>query len=145
ALVESDAKSLVETFRGVARRVVGLSSGDVYRAYGRLLRQEPGQPDPVPLSESARLRERLYPYREATPRAADDPARWIDDYDKILVERALRSDPELPATVLRLPMVHGPGDYQHRLFEFLKRMDDGRPAILVSDAAARWRTSRGYV
>src|SRR5207245_1703293 len=27
----------------------------------------------------------------------------------------------------RLPCVYGPGDYQHRTFEYLKRMDDGRP------------------
>ena len=26
-------------------------------------------------------------------------------------------------------MVHGPGDNQHRLFPYLKRMDDRRPAI----------------
>jgi nucleoside-diphosphate-sugar epimerase len=42
----------------------------------------------------------------------------------------------LPGTVLRLPTVYGPGDYQHRLFEYLKRMDDGRPAILLGEGVA---------
>ena len=51
----------------------------------------------------------------------------------------------LPATVLRLPMVYGPGDYQHRLFDYLRRMDDGRPAILLSKGMASWRSERGYV
>ncbi|MFM9735660.1 NAD-dependent epimerase/dehydratase family protein, partial [Streptomyces niveiscabiei] len=50
-----------------------------------------------------------------------------------------------PGTVLRLPMVYGPGDRQHRLWSYLKRMDDRRPAILMGATQARWRTTRGYV
>lgn len=50
-----------------------------------------------------------------------------------------------PGTVLRLPAVYGPGDRQRRLFSYLKRMDDRRPAILLSEGQARWRWSRGYV
>ena len=46
---------------------------------------------------------------------------------------------------MRLPAVHGPGDYQHRLYRYLKRMDDGRPAILLDQAEAAWRWVRGYV
>jgi nucleoside-diphosphate-sugar epimerase len=129
----------------MAKRVVAISSGDVYRAYGRLLRTEPGPLEPVPLSEDAPLRERLYPYRGETAREPDDPMRWADDYEKILVERVVMSDPELPGTVLRLPMVYGPEDGQHRLFGYLKRMDDGRPAILLGERLSRWRWTRGYV
>ena len=51
----------------------------------------------------------------------------------------------LPGTVLRLPTVYGPGGYQHRLFEYLKRMDDGRPAILLGEGMASWRWTHGYV
>jgi nucleoside-diphosphate-sugar epimerase len=69
----------------------------------------------------------------------------MDDYDKILVERVAMSEPGLPATVLRLPMIHGPGDRQHRLYPFLKRIDDGRPAILLEHGFAAWRAPRGYV
>ncbi len=53
--------------------------------------------------------------------------------------------PELSGTVLRLPAVYGPGDYQHRLFPYLKRMDDGRPAILLGEGMASWRWTHGYV
>jgi nucleoside-diphosphate-sugar epimerase len=71
---------------------------------------------------------------------------WItDDYDKIPVEDAVLSHPELPGTVLRLPMVYGPGDPLHRLFPYIKRMDDGRPRIVFGDDHAAWRTPRGYV
>lgn len=63
----------------------------------------------------------------------------------IVVERTIMGDPHLAGTVLRLPMVYGPRDAQHRLFEYLKRMDDGRPAILLEQGLARWRWTRGYV
>lgn len=144
-LTGEDARQLVTAFRGVAGRVVAISSQDVYRAYGRVNGTEPGDPDPVPLSEDAPLRERLYPYRSETPRTSDDPRRILDDYDKILVERAVMNEPKLPGTILRLPMVYGPGDYQHRLYPWLKRMDDGRPAILLDRLTARWRWTRDYV
>ena len=71
--------------------------------------------------------------------------RWLDDYDKILVERVVMGEPDLPGTILRLPMVYGPGDDAHRLFPYLKRMDDGRPAILIEEVRARWLWARGYV
>jgi nucleoside-diphosphate-sugar epimerase len=139
------AEALMHTFAGAVPRVVVASSVDVYRNYGGLLRQETAPPDPVPLTEDAPLRSRLHPYRLDAPRAADDPQRWMDDYDKIPVERRILSDRQIVGTVLRLPMVYGPRDGQHRLRGYLKRMDDGRPAILLPEAAAAWRVSRGYV
>ena len=142
---EEEARMLVQTLVGVTARIVVVSSQDVYRAYGRLLRIEPGEPDPVPLVESSPLREKLYPYRGTTPRQADDPKRWYDDYDKILVERTIMHHEEIAGTILRLPAVYGPSDAQHRVFEYLKYMDDRRPAILLGEQMARWRWTRGYV
>jgi nucleoside-diphosphate-sugar epimerase len=140
AMTEQDARSLVATFRGIAGRLVVLSSGDVYRAYGVFTGLEPGPPEPVPIREDAALRTVLYPYRSAaTP--GDDKF----DYEKILVERVVMGEADLPATVLRLPMVYGPGDQQHRLAPYLRRMVDGRPAILLNERMARWRCLRGYV
>ena len=52
---------------------------------------------------------------------------------------------DLPATVLRLPAVYGPGDTQHRLRAYLRQMDDGRPSIPLPDGQADWRWTRGYV
>lgn len=114
-MTEGDARAVVDTFKGVARRIVAVSSMDVYRAYDILRRKEPGPVEPGPIVEEALLRGRLYPYRGDSPRAADDPERGLDDYDKIPVERAVLGDPNLPGSVLRLPMVYGPGDSQHRL------------------------------
>lgn len=138
---EEDAVNVVRTFKGLAERVVALSSADVYRAYGYLLRLQTGTPDPIPLDEDAPSRDVLYPYRA---KAAGTDDRLIS-YEKILVERVYTSDAELPCTILRLPAVYGPGDFQHRFFEFVKRMDDGRPFILLEEERARWLWTRGYV
>jgi nucleoside-diphosphate-sugar epimerase len=141
AFTEEHALSLMRAFRGVAARLVVASSMDVYAAYGRLLRLEPGPAEPEPLTEDSPVRADLYPYRAK----ATSPEDFKYNYDKIPVERAVLSDPTLPGTVLRLPAVYGPEDRQHRTFEHLKRMDDGRRAILVEDRAATWRWTRGYV
>ncbi len=137
---EQDALSLIATFRGLAARLVAISSGDVYRAYGVFTQLEAGPLEPTPIKEDGSLRHALFPYR-AGAKPGDDKY----DYEKILVERVVMADTRLPATVLRLPMVYGPGDYQHRLAPYLKRMLDGRRAILLDEGMARWRCLRGYV
>ncbi len=141
ASFEHQARLLVDVFRGLAGRTVVLSSVDVYRAYGRLHESEPGPPEPMPLTEDAPVRELLYPYRD-TPGI---PAEYGAKYDKIPIEKIVLGDPALPGTVLRLPFVYGPRDYQHRLGLYLRLMDDGRPAILLDRTMARWRGTHGYV
>src|SRR5687768_12189090 len=121
----------LKAFEGVARRVVAISSQDVYRAFGRFWRTEPGPPDPIPLTEDSPLREKL-------------SARGLD-YNKTAIERALIERKDLSATILRLPAIHGKGDHMHRLFSYIKRMDYQRPFILLSEDAARWQWARGYV
>ncbi len=141
-----DANAAMQAFKGHAARIVALSSADVYRAFARLNKIEPGPPDPVPLTEDSPLRERLYPYRSDPPLPNDHPRKPFDHYDKILVEQAVLSDPSnLPGTVLRLPMIYGPGDSQHRLYSYIKPMDDARPAIPLDETLASWHSPRGYV
>jgi len=141
----ADAQAVVHALDGIADRLVAISSQDVYRAYGRLIGTEPGPPDPVPLTEEAPLRERLYPYRGDSPRAEDDPKRWMDDYDKIPMERVVLNNDALVGTVLRLPAVYGPGDGQHRVYQYLEKMDAGQDEIILNEALAGWRWTRGYV
>jgi nucleoside-diphosphate-sugar epimerase len=117
---------------------------DVYRAYDRLRKAHPGSPDPVPLTEDSPLREHLYPYRgEHRPDGLERD--FLHDYDKILVERVVLGDPELPGTVVRLPMVYGERDGQHRYRQYIEQMDDGRPSIVLNERFARWSSSWGYV
>jgi len=100
-----DARAAVEAFAGRAGRIVLLSSGDVYRAYGRFTGTEPGPIDKGLLTEDAPLRSVLFPYRHQ----ASSPEALEYWYEKILAERAVLNAPDLPGTVLRLPKVYGPG------------------------------------
>ncbi|GAC1363415.1 MAG: SDR family oxidoreductase [Herpetosiphon sp.] len=142
AMNEGDGVRTSEVFMGIARRLVVISSVDVYRAFDRFRGADPGPPDPTPLTEESPLRDQLFPYRQR----AKGPDDQLFIYDKILMERAvMAAGNDLPATVLRLPMVYGPGDYQHRLFPYLRRMDDHRPAIMLPRSQQSWHGLRGYV
>jgi nucleoside-diphosphate-sugar epimerase len=140
------ALSLVDTFRGITPRIVALSSADVYRASGVLHRTESGPLQTVPLTEDSELRSRLNPYPPELVKMLQTRMSWLgDDYDKIPVERTVMNCPELSGTVLRLPMVYGPGDMLHRFYPVLKRIKDGRRAILLHEKTAAWTCPRGYV
>ena len=138
---QDDSRAAVARFAGIAKRIVAISSGDVYRAYGRVMGSEPGPPESVPLKEDAALRDRFYPYRAT----AAGPADWSYHYEKILVERAVLANAALVGTVLRLPAVYGPGDPHRRFRSYIKRMGDDRPAILLGMTQAAWRWTHGYV
>lgn len=101
---EADAAAAAARFSGRVRRFVMLSSGDVYRAYGCFVRLESGSPHHDLLHEDSPLRTVLYPYRKS----ATSPDSIEHGYDKILAERIVRSSPDLPSTILRLPKVYGP-------------------------------------
>jgi nucleoside-diphosphate-sugar epimerase len=137
---EAHAKALMDTMRHVAQRVVVVSSMDVYQAYDVVLGKA-SEIIPVPLTEDSPLRTHLYPFRDVPDRPISVPP----DYDKILVERVVMVDPQLPSTIVRLPMVYGANDPLHRLYPYLKRMDDQRPAIAMEAGLANWRGSYGYV
>ena len=143
---ERQAGELVRVFQGFADRIVALSSGDVYRACGILHGFESGPLQPLPLTEDSELRTKHNVYGAEDLTRLRSVFSWIgDEYDKIPVEATIMNAGDLRGTVLRLPMVYGPGDPLHRLFPYLKRMDDHRPAILLQDDVARWCGPRGYV
>jgi len=140
------ALQLMDTFRGLTGHVVALSSMDVYRAWGVFYGLEPGGLQELPLTEDSALRTSRSTYPPEALKKAQTIFGWIDEeYDKIPVEQAVLGDLKLPGTVLRLPMIYGPGDPLHRFHAVLKRIDDGRRHILFSDDVAPLRTPRGYV
>src|SRR5580692_11214745 len=59
---EHQARAVVDTFRGIARRLVTVSSMDVYRSYEIALGLTAGPLEPLPLAEDSPLRSILYPY-----------------------------------------------------------------------------------
>jgi len=135
AVVDSHALTRNEAVRAIAAlppdvRLVVLSSGDVYRAYGGL---HAGQDtDAVPLDEMAPLRVDRYPYRGKEP--------GLDDYEKLDVEEVygIRG-----ATICRLPAVYGEHDYQRREEFILRRVRAGRTHLPIG--AGTLLFSRGYV
>lgn len=74
------------------------------------------------------------PIRE-TDRLEDDPGLAYG-YHKAMAEAELMAayqNSDFPATVLRLPAVYGPYDYQIREWYFIKRFLDGRQQMLLPD------------
>jgi nucleoside-diphosphate-sugar epimerase len=140
------AEELMNMFRGATGRVVMLSSIDVYRAIGITHGTETGPLQELPLTEESELRRTLHPYSPESMRMLRQIFSWATgDYDKIPAERVVMNDSELPGTVLRLPMVYGPGDPLRRFYPVVKRISDGRRHILFSEPQAAWRSPRGYV
>ena len=134
ALKASDTAAVQDVFRGYARRHVLVSSIDVYQAWDaiRCRDERPAvTTEDGTFDEDAPLRRKPYPYRE---RAKEGEIYW--DYDKIPCERKALDDRQLPGTVLRLPMVYGPDDYQHRLYAVARRMADQRPFVILARSEA---------
>lgn len=143
---ESQAQQLIETFRGVTGRIVAVSSMDVYRAWGVFYRTEPGELQELPVHEDSELRTRGIAYPPEVLKKVQEIFPWMnDEYEKIKVEKAVMTNPEIPGTVVRLPMVYGPGDPLHRFHFLLRRIADGRKNILFAEDVAAMHTPRGYV
>ncbi|HJR60349.1 MAG TPA: NAD-dependent epimerase/dehydratase family protein [Vicinamibacterales bacterium] len=142
----SQARELVSVCRGLTPRILALSSMDVYRACGITHGLEEGPLEPMPLTEASALRTKLQTYPPAQVQMLQQIFGWLDsEYDKIPVEREVLGDPDVSGTVLRLPMVYGPGDPLHRFYPVVKRVLDGRRVIPFSAAMAQWRGTKGYV
>ena len=140
------AEEVMNIFHGATQRVLMLSSIDVYRAVSVSQGTDSGPLQKVPLTEESELRRSLHPYPPESLQLMRKIFPWVtDDYDKIPAERAVMSDRELPGTVLRLPMVYGPGDPLHRFYPVVKRIADGRRQIIFPETLSAWRSPRGYV
>jgi len=139
------AEQLVDLACDLNARVVAISSMDVYRAWGVLLGTEPGGLEPMPITEDSRARTARRAYPPELAQKMKSIFTWVNaDYDKVAVEQAVMGG-RVAGTVVRLPMVYGPGDPLHRLYGIVKRINDGRPAIILADDHAAWRGPRGYV
>jgi nucleoside-diphosphate-sugar epimerase len=101
-----DAAAFVSAFDGKANRLMLISSCDVYRAYGRFTRLEPGPPDSTPIAETGPLRRHHYPYRASAP----DPTHLHYWYEKLEAERHIAQAKTSEFVILRLPKVYGRGN-----------------------------------
>ena len=144
AYSEASTQPLLSALEGILQRYVLISSSDVYRNYGLLHRLETGDADPSPLDETAPLRTGRFPYRGAMARAAEAPDRWMDDYDKIPIETSVQGM-ACEWTILRLPMVYGPGDRQRRFRWAIAPMLSKAPSLEAPSAWLDWTTTYGFI
>lgn len=140
------AEEIVRVARQLGARVLAISSMDVYRAWGVLQGVESGPLEPMPITEDSALRRNRALYSPEALQNMQSIFPWINErYDKIGVEETILGNGEVAGTILRLPMIYGPGDRLGRFLPFSKRIADGRSAMILSEDFARWRGPRGYV
>ncbi len=125
-----------------------ISSCDVYAEYELFHKLTGGQASRNILDETTPLRTTRYPYRGEKPRETTDPQAFLDDYDKLPIEAAVQ-DLSLAWTILRLPMVYGPGDRQARfrwaIKPILEAKLEGRQEINFPAAWMNWESTYGYI
>lgn len=135
---------VLEAMGAVGGRYLLLSSIDVYSNYGGLLKRETPPIQQEPAREDDPLREFRFPYRKNDRRPQGVEDDLFDDYDKIILEEAARADGRFETTVIRAPMIFGPGDKQHRFKWAIDAVRNGRE-IEIDQRAARWPNSYGYI
>lgn len=128
----------------VGGRYLLLSSVDVYSNYGGLLRKESPPIQASPAKEDDPLRGLRFPYRGNPNRPKGVSAELFEDYDKIVLEDAARARTEFATTIIRAPMIFGPGDPQHRFKWAIDAVKAGGVAKM-DERAAKWPNSYGYV
>ena len=139
AYFAQDAWDLIHTFKQITKKIILISSGDVYRGY-EIFKDKAGIPIQKPSQESDDLRTRLYPYR-----GIDQQNFLLEHYEKILVEQILMSQNEFDTTILRLGALFGEYDKQRKLSEYIMPMIEKEPEITVTQEKANWKWSRGYI
>jgi len=140
----NDTEPLLKQLSGQVAQYVMISSCDVYANYELLHKKSVGEPQLGSIDEDAPLRVTRYPYRGSTPRAASDPDQYLDDYEKIVIEEAVQRM-TCDWTILRLPMVFGPGDKQRRFAWAITPMRAGHEVVTLPTSWARWCSTYEYV
>ncbi|WP_131782887.1 NAD-dependent epimerase/dehydratase family protein [Legionella gresilensis] len=138
AMTQSDAEQLLDVFTGVAKKLIIISSIDVYLAHEFLWEKQANHCMPMPLKEDALLRQEIFPYKKYT----NDKNELNCFYSKIQVENVIEQAP-ISSTILRFPFVYGPGDYL-RLMPYLQDILQQKKEILLDNRKAQWRCTRGF-
>jgi nucleoside-diphosphate-sugar epimerase len=125
-------QAVVEALAGVVDRYVLVCSKDVYLAYGRLHRTEPGPHQAVPLTEESELR--TLPGFGHT-----------EEIDNLYIEKVALGQDELPVTITRLPGVFGPRDYQRRIGVLIDKLEGSDGVVKLYPTMANFHWTWGYV
>jgi len=144
ALGMLNTRAVLEATAAIGGRYVLLSSVDVYSNYGGLIHKESPAIQPQPAKETDPLRKFRYPYRGNPHRPKGVSAELFEDYDKIVLEDAALGDERFTTTVIRAPMIFGPGDKQHRFKWAIDAVKRGG-LIMLDERAGKWPNSYGFV
>jgi nucleoside-diphosphate-sugar epimerase len=139
-----NTRAVLEAVAGIGARYLLLSSVDVYSNYGGLLRRESPPIQSAPAREDDPLRSFRCPYRGNSRRPQGVENDLFEDYDKIILEEAALGDSRFPSTVIRAPMIFGPGDKQHRFRWAIDAVRQGG-LVRLDERAAKWPNSYGYL
>lgn len=143
-MLAADTQPLLHALDGQIRQYVMISSCDVYANYELLHRRTTGTATLTAVNEDSPLRSTAYPYRYDEPRTKEDPDQYLDDYDKIPIEIAVQ---QLASawTILRLPMIYGPGDKQRRFRWAIAPMLRNHETLTIPRTWANWQSTYGYI
>jgi len=144
AMTLGETQALVSELDGHIAQYVMLSSSDVYRNYELLHRKAEGEPVAESVNEESPFRTTRYPYRLSPRRALSDPDKYLDEYEKITIEEAVRKISS-DWTILRLPMVYGPGDKQRRFRWAIRHFSKTEEPLVLPSAWARFVSTYGYI
>jgi nucleoside-diphosphate-sugar epimerase len=144
ALGMLNSRAVFESMAEIGGRYLLLSSVDVYANYGGLLRKESPPVQAAPAKEDDPLRGFRYPYRGNPHRPKGVIPELFEDYDKIVLEDAVRAETRFASTIIRAPMIFGPRDPQHRFAWAIASVKAGG-LVKMDERAAKWPNSYGYV
>ncbi|MEO8683848.1 MAG: NAD-dependent epimerase/dehydratase family protein [Devosia sp.] len=140
----ANTQPVLDAVGAIGGRYVMVSSTDVYANYEGLLKKGTPPIRQEPATEDSPLRAMRFPYRGNLRRPKGVEDALFEDYDKIPIEEAARADGRFESVILRLPMIFGPHDKQHRFAWAIHNAAAGQ--LLAIDArAARARNSYGYI
>jgi nucleoside-diphosphate-sugar epimerase len=139
-----NTQPVIDAAAKAGARYVMVSSTDVYSNYGGLLKKESPAIRPEPATEDSPLRTLRYPYRGNSRRPKGVTDDLFEEYDKIPIEEFAMAHGAPQATVIRLPMIFGPDDKQHRFAWVIKGAKNGEP-FRLDRRGAGWLNSYAFI
>lgn len=117
-----DAQAMMELLKGIANQYIYISTCSVM-----------GEGSPVPLDENAPV---------LIPEGSDPVSEYVMSKALLEAEVGIVSEAiEIPCTIVRPSFAYGPFNYAPRESWFIKKIVDGEPIPLVTDATAKFNFS----
>ena len=141
AYTKKHAEDCVEVFKGSNAHIVVLSSMDCYDSFQAVVRGQ--ESSDFPVDECMPTTKILHYWKGSTHEGSEE-------YDKNLMTNVFQeafAKGWIKSTILRLPMVYGPNDYQfeNRHGNIIKRILDKRREYIISSLEQGQIATHGYI